>query len=310
MNAKRLLAALAAVLMALALTACGRAVAAPSSTARPPGTPERPYAVGVRTLALGRGSGRPLPTTLWYPTGLGAPGGRPAPDAPVATGRFPLVLFSHGLQSLPELHSAMASRWAAAGFIVAAPAYPHTNRRTKAFSRADIRNQPADAWQVIRQLVRLDASPDDPFAGHLRTDRIGAAGHSAGGYTTAGLFTAGHSADLRAGIIIAGGAMPGGPAVFAGPAAALLFIHGTADATVPITTGRAAFGRADWPKAFMTLAGQGHGAFLSPTHTGFTETVTTTTDFLRWRLYDDVAARDRLRAEGSRPGVASIDERF
>ena len=96
-----------------------------------------------------------------------------------------------------------------------------------------MRNQPADAWQVIRQIIRLDARRDDPLAGHIATDRLAAAGHSAGGYTTAGLFTNGHSSSLRAGIIIAGGGMPGGPSGFTGPRAALLFIHGGSDATVP-----------------------------------------------------------------------------
>jgi dienelactone hydrolase len=113
----------------------------------------------------------------------------------VAAGRFPLMLYSHGL-----------------------------------------RRQPGDAWQVIRQIVRLDRVRGDLFAGHLDVTRIAAAGHSAGGFATAGMFTAGHSERLRAGIVIAGGGMAG---AFAGPAAALLFVHGEADPTVPLATGHA-----------------------------------------------------------------------
>ena len=134
-NARRMVATLVAALLTVALTGCGQAVAASQPSAPLTGAPERTYPVGVRTLALGRGAARPLPTTVWYPAGAGPAGGRPANGVPVAPGRFPVVLFSHGLQSLPEMHAEMATRWAAAGFIVAAPAYPHTNRRTRTFSR-------------------------------------------------------------------------------------------------------------------------------------------------------------------------------
>ncbi|KAB1900806.1 alpha/beta hydrolase, partial [Micromonospora sp. AMSO31t] len=68
---------------------------------------------------------------------------------------FPVVVHSHGLRSLPELHAPLTTRWAAAGFVVAAPAYPRTNLRSRNFTRADVRNQPADGWRLIRHLVRL-----------------------------------------------------------------------------------------------------------------------------------------------------------
>lgn len=300
----------AAVVATVALSGCGAAVAASTPAGRTAVTaaPNRAYAVGVRTLALNRGTDRPLPTTIWYPSGTGPIGQRPARDAPMAPGRFPLVLFSHGLHSLPEMHAEMASRWAAAGFVVAAPAYPHTNRRTDNFSRSDIRDQPADARLVIHRVGLLNARPGDPFAGHLALDRIAAAGHSAGGYTTAGLFAPGHPVELRAGIVISGGGLTG--ASFGGPPAALLFVHGDRDGTVPIRRGRAAYDRTPWPKAFLTLAGQGHGSFLNPGRTGFTETMTATTDFLRWQLYGDPAARQRLVGRVGRSGTAILETRL
>lgn len=257
--------------------------------------PDRTYPVGVRTLMLNRGS-RSLPVLLWYPT----------QDGRVAPGRFPLVLFSHGLHSLPELHAPLITRWAAAGFVVAAPAYPHTKRRTPRFSRDDVRRQPADAWHVINEVLRLDTVEGDPLAGHLDSTRIGAAGHSAGGFTTAGLFAAGHSARLRAGIVIAAGALTG--ATFAGPPAALLFVHGDADRTVPVSRGRAGYEQVPWPaKAFLTLPGQGHGEYLRPGRPGFNEVVRTTTDFLRATLYGDAQARRRVPAEAHQPGVTRFE---
>ncbi|SCF11496.1 Platelet-activating factor acetylhydrolase, isoform II [Micromonospora mirobrigensis] len=119
--------------------------------------PRSTYPVGVRQLTVDPAGSRPLPLTVWYPTA----GGRPA------AGRFPVIVYSHGLRSLPELHAPLTTRWAAAGFVVAAPTYPRTNLRASHFTRADVRNQPADGWRVIRYLVRLDAGRDDPLAGHL-----------------------------------------------------------------------------------------------------------------------------------------------
>ncbi|MFY1588765.1 alpha/beta hydrolase family protein [Micromonospora sp. WMMD734] len=290
---------LCAVVLAALLAGCAPATAA---TDAPPPTPARPapaqaLPVAVRTLTVDPTGPRPLPVTIWYPAERGR----------VAPGRFPVVLHSHGLFSLPELHAALAVRWAAAGFVVAAPTYPHTNRRAARFSRADVRNQPADGWRVIRHLVRLDARAGDPLAGHLDVGRFAATGHSAGGFTTAGMFTSGHPARLRSGVIIAGGGLAG---AFAGPAAPLLFVHGTADPVVPLTVGRAGYRRASGPKAFLSVLGQGHGEYLTPGRPGFDQVFATVTDFLRWTLYDDREAGRRLRADATRPGVTTLDDRL
>ncbi|MEE6257149.1 alpha/beta hydrolase family protein [Plantactinospora sonchi] len=310
MRVHPLVAGLTALLMSIALTACGWAVAAPAPMALPGAAPDRTYAVGVRTLDLGRGTARPLPVTVWYParsappTGSGTP--TLVPDAEVASGRFPVVLFSHGLHSLPEMHAPLTTRWAAAGFVVAAPAYPGTKARTPRFDRADIRRQPSDAWRALDELQLLDRQAGDRFAGHLALDRIGAAGHSAGGYTTAGLFTPGHPESLRGGIVIAGAGMPG--ASYGGPAAPQLFLHGDADSVVPLTRGRGAYQQVPWPKAFVTLPGRGHGEFLTPGRPGFDRTVAVTTEFLRWTLYGDRGALAALRADARSPGQAEFTD--
>ncbi|MFF3864870.1 alpha/beta hydrolase family protein [Micromonospora sp. NPDC001898] len=273
---------LVAVLMTALLAGCGPATAA-ASGGEPPArsAPAGAYPVGVRTFTLDPAGARPLPVTVWYPAG---PGG-------VARGRFPVVVFSHGLHSLPELHAPLTTRWAAAGFVVAAPAYPRTRRGAARFTRADVRNQPADGWRLIRHLVRLDARRGDPLAGHLDVARFAAAGHSAGGFTTAGMLTSGHSSRLRAGVVIAGGGLAG---AFAGPSAPVLFVHGGADPVVPVTVGRAAYARTPGPAAFLTVTGQGHGAYLTPGHPGFPQVLAVTTDFLRWTLYGDATALHRL----------------
>ncbi|MEU6075522.1 alpha/beta hydrolase [Micromonospora sp. NPDC047074] len=294
MTLKRLVAALMTALLA----GCGpAATAAPG--APPPGRPApvAAYAVGVRTLTVDPASARPLPVTIWYP----------AEGEAVAAGRFPVVVYSHGLHSLPELHAGLTTRWAAAGFVVAAPTYPRTRRGAPRFDRADVRHQPADGWRVIRHLTRLDARAGDPFAGHLDVARFAAAGHSAGGFTTAGMFASGRSGRLRAGIVIAGGGMAGS---FAAPAAPVLFVHGTADRIVPVTVGRAAYQRATGPAAFLSLLGQGHGEYLTPGRPGFEQVLATTTDFLRWTLYGDPEAGRRLPGDARSPGVTTFENRL
>ncbi|WP_425413105.1 alpha/beta hydrolase family protein [Micromonospora citrea] len=283
--------------MTALLAGCAQATAAPGAGAPPARpAPAVAYDVGVRTFTVDPASARPLPVTVWYP----------ADDDGVAAGRFPVVVYSHGLDSLPELHAGLTTRWAAAGFVVAAPAYPHTRRGTHRFSRADVRRQPADGWRLIRHLVRLDARGGDPLAGHLDVTRFAAAGHSAGGFTTAGMFTSGRSGRLRAGIVIAGGGMAGS---FAGPAAPLLFVHGTADPIVPASVGRAAYRRTGGPAAFLSLLGQGHGEYLTPGRPGFDQVLATTTDFLRWTLYGDPAAGRRLPGDARSPGVTVYETR-
>ncbi|WP_174529355.1 alpha/beta hydrolase family protein, partial [Micromonospora maritima] len=277
--------------------------------------PERPYAVGLRQFTVDPGGPRPLPVTVWYPVDRAASAGpvtapSAAPDvraaAPVAAGRFPVVVFSHGLRSLPALHAQLTTRWAAAGFVVAAPTYPRTNLRARGFTRDDVRNQPADAWRLVRHLVRLGARPGDPLGAHLAVDRFAAAGHSAGGHTTLGMFAAGHPSPVRAGIVIAGGRPVVG---LVRPLAPMLFVHGAADRVVPESIGRAAYARCLGPAAFLSLPGQGHGEYLGPGRPGFTQVLATTTDFLRWTLYADRAALHRLPTDATAPGTTTFTTR-
>ncbi|MCG5453246.1 MULTISPECIES: alpha/beta hydrolase family protein [Micromonospora] len=295
MGAGRLMAVLVTALLAgcAPATAVAGGATGPVSARR---APEVSYAVGVRTFTLDPRSTRPLPVTIWYP----------ASTDQVAAGRFPVVVYSHGLDSLPELHAGLTTRWAAAGFVVAAPAYPHTRQGAAHFTRADVRHQPADAWRLIRYLGDLDRSPVDPLAGHLDLTSVAAAGHSAGGFTTSGMFSEGHPARLRAGIVIAGGGLPGS---FAGPAAPVLFVHGTADPVVPVTVGRAAYARTPGPAGFLSLLGQDHGTYLTPGHPGFAPVLATTTDFLRWTLYGDRAAGARLPADAHSPTLTRYESR-
>ncbi|GAA3286672.1 hypothetical protein GCM10020218_049050 [Dactylosporangium vinaceum] len=198
---------------------------------------------------------------------------------PDRAGRYPAVLFSHGLNGSPEAFAPLLKSWAGAGFVVIAPAYPNTTRGAAKFDVYDVLNQPADAGFVLSQVLA------GPLGKRIDADRLAAAGHSAGAITTVGLFTAARDARLRAGVILAGSGLGVGTA-FSGTPAALFFVHGDADQLVPYASGRSTYDLVPWSKAMLTIPGGDHNApFERPAATG------AVLKFLRLELYGDAAAR-------------------
>jgi len=267
--------------------------------------PAQEYAVGRRVFAeFNRGANRPLPTTVWYPAAGIAPSTGPAPvdHAPGAAGRFPLVLFSHGLTAQPADYAAMLARWAQAGFVVAGPTYPYTHYDASGYEPTDIVNQPADASSVIDQLLALD--PADPMRAIIDPSRIGAAGHSGGGITTVGLFSAVRDGRLKAGVVLSGTDFQGTP--FTGPAAAMLFVHGAKDNTVTWRAGHTVFEAVPWSRAMLSIADGGHVIESS----SFEPATQTSTEFLRYALYGDASAKQRLPSAAAVNGVATLENQL
>ena len=133
----------------------------------------------------------PLNVTIWYPAaGEGTSrllvGGNRLfrgtlgwQDAPIAEGRYPLVLVSHGSGGSFTALGWIASRLAAAGFIVAGPNHPGT--MTGDSTPADtvtVWKRPADLSAVLSALLR-----NPVWAEHIDERRIGAMGFSLGGHT-------------------------------------------------------------------------------------------------------------------------------
>jgi poly(3-hydroxybutyrate) depolymerase len=178
--------------------------------------------------------------------------------------------------------------------VVVAPAYPHTHRGLRSIDVVDVLNQPGDASFVLSRVLtgRVLQAAVDP-------SRVAAAGHSAGGITTVGLFTSSRDARLVAGVVLAGSGLGVGTG-FTGPPAWLLFVHGNVDPLVTYDGGRQAFQGDPWSKAFLTLPGQGHGLpYLDPGAASFAVVASTTTDFWRLALYGDRAAGARLSTDAT-----------
>lgn len=276
--------------------------ARPAAAEKPPAEPDEPappgdapterYAVATRTLDLER-DGRSLPTTIWHPKGN--------------DGEFPVVIFSHGLGGKPADYEDLLVKWAAAGFVVVAPAYPNTTAGSRQ-NPLDVLNQPADAAYVLTEVLKLNDADGDRFAGRLRTDRIAAAGHSAGGITTIGEFTRGRDKRLDAGIVLAGSTLGVGTG-FSGKETPMLFVHGALDQVVPYSSGKSAFDAVPWPKAMLTLPQGDHVGALSEGDS-LTVVAGTTVEFLRWALYGDTDAKARIPAAAAKGGLAELDDQF
>jgi dienelactone hydrolase len=252
-----------------------------SPGAKPATAPSTAYALTTTRLALHHGPSRPLPTTIWQPTG----------DGP-----FPLILFSHGLTAAPADYRELLSTWAEAGFVVAAPAYPHTAKGVADYNPIDVLNQPADASAVLTEVLRR-------LEGRIDPGKVAAAGHSAGGITTLGLLSA-RDARIRAAVVLAGRQIVTTP--LSGAPAPILFVHGRQDRTVRYADGRAAYNAVTWPKAFLTVTAGGHVA----SGRSLDVIATTSTDFWRWTLYGDPAAKSRIPADATRGRLATLTDQL
>ena len=191
-----------------AIALVGAFVAAAPAAAAPalPGTNRSPAAATIGTNAVGRieqtfvddsrptnanGSfagapNRTLHTTIFYPA-TGKPGDAVTPDATPDRkhGPYPLILYSHGNNSFGAEYEPLLRQWASAGYVVAAPDYPLSNKNAPGGSIVtDLDQQPADARFVIDRMLALSSKRSGKLARAVDAKRIGASGHSLGALTT------------------------------------------------------------------------------------------------------------------------------
>jgi fermentation-respiration switch protein FrsA (DUF1100 family) len=277
---RRTFLSLSAVSAGAAMLGAGPARAA----ARPQSAPAKQFAVGVREYAWKRGN-RQVNTFVYYPA-TGNPGGAPINNAPVAPGVFPICEFMHGFSSSPQKSLAVIRPLAAAGFIVPAPYFANLN-----INDVYDGNQSKDISELITRTLALNTAAD-PLAGHIDTAAgIGVSGHSMGGMATLGLLTQWPDPRITA-------AIPMSTVDMGNPSSTVhskvLFMHGDRDTTCPYSSARKAYAKMPAPKAFLTFKGASHTSYWSDPHVP-----TTFTDWMRWGLYGDVAARNRLAADAS-----------
>lgn len=156
--------------------------------------------VGWRSMTVpAAAAGAQIPLALWYPAAPGAVvrsvamgpfGVRAAPDAPAAASVRGLIMLSHGTGGTELGHGRLAEAMAARGYLVAALRHPGDNwqddslRTQRAEQYFDVR--PRQVSWVIDALL-ADAAWGPRIARDARGPRVGAVGHSAGGYTVIAL---------------------------------------------------------------------------------------------------------------------------
>lgn len=170
-------------------------------------TARGPHAVGLRTLELPApdAGGRVLPTDLWYPAqapaeseGRGSaehPFHQPHeawPDAPALPGPFPLLVFSHGNSGIRQQSTFLTTHLASWGIGVVAPDHTGNTFPEMANLRDDEERKQvhldARARRPNDALAVLEAALAGRFeAGEFDASRIGAMGHSFGGWTASKL---------------------------------------------------------------------------------------------------------------------------
>jgi predicted dienelactone hydrolase len=176
------------IILAAALASCqSHGEPAPSAP-----TPAR--SLGVRTLeARDPITHQPLPIAIIYPAAPAAVPRTPATtqfgpypiqagrDLPIAAGRWPLIVISHGHGGTLWGHHDLAEALARAGYVVAAVEHIGDSWRDQSGSRSD-RVLYGRAYQVTATIDRVLAEPS--IADQVDPARIGVAGFSMGGYTS------------------------------------------------------------------------------------------------------------------------------
>src|SRR5438874_8404081 len=205
--------------------------------------------------------GRALPTTVYVPE---------------AGPRQPLILFAHGFWGHPRRFTRLFARWADSGYVVAAPAFPHTSdENPPPYLKDDVTNQPADVSFVLDEVLAL---------GFGEAERVGVGGYSLGAATAlaVGLHPGYADPRLRAVVAVAGGLFH--HAAFAREALLplpLLLVHGSDDKGY--REALELYEEAQEPKELVTIAGGGHGICQDDGHPHAMRVAELTTAF--WNRY-------------------------
>jgi predicted dienelactone hydrolase len=257
-----------------------------------------PLAVGETTLSLPTGA----PVEVWYPASpdgyhgqeasydvraylppalrplfAHVTGGIYAEDAirnvPVADGRYPVVVFSHGFAGFRTQSTFLTTHLASWGFVVAAP--EHTDRDLthvlegvlsgKATLGESIKSHDVtDLEQTITLMGDQNSTTASRFYQHLDMSRIGAVGHSAGGSAVEKLAVADHR--VKAFVGLAGASYGAFGQTATGPGSTVphvpgLLMYGTNDKIVSPSSMVAAYDALRQPKRLISIEGAGHLVF-------------------------------------------------
>jgi predicted dienelactone hydrolase len=234
----------------------------------------------------------------------------PGATADRAAGPYPLLVFSQGYDVSVGDYEVLLQDWASAGFVVAAPRYPHTGpSEPAALDEADIVNHPADLRFVLTTLLRAADTPGSMLSGLVDSDQVGLVGHSDGGDVS--LAVADHSccrdSRVKAVAVLSGAELTSfGGRYFAGPPVPLLVVQGSADTVnLPVCSAQI-YGSAPSPKWYLDLFGAEHYTPYVGTGEDQSIVASVVADFFDLELRGQAGAATAILARGNVPEVASI----
>jgi dienelactone hydrolase len=203
---------------------------------------------------------------------------------------LPLLLAVHGADGEPSRLAPLLDVWAGAGYVVAAPTFPKTEKDAQGKALAsEVAQQAADARFVIDEL--LDRAP----ALRIDPSRIAVAGMSLGGMTVYGLIshTCCQDERIRAAVVMAGVHDDFPDGTYVHQTMPVLLIQGDAD--VGYHHSRDAYPQLAPPKWFITLHGERHSPpFEVPRGEAAGIVDVTTTLFWNRYLRGDTTASSKL----------------
>lgn len=291
-----------------------------TSTSPPSTTGDRhgigAYTVGHLSLALvepasATGPARTLPTTVWYPHARGTPGS--APDR--SGGPYPLLVFSQGFNAPVSTYATLLTDWASAGFVVAAPTYPHTDP-DQTPDETDIRFHPGDLQFVIGQLLTRTAHPGSTLSGLVDGHEVGVVGQSDGGDVSLAVADNSQWRDpaVKAVAVLSGAENVAefGGSYFSGPAVPILVVQSDTDSVNVPACSVQIYDSAPQPKYYLKLLGPSlptkWANHLDP-YTQLTDyqsvIAAVTTDFFRSELTGDRAASQSM-TESVTPSLSQL----
>ncbi len=146
------------------------------------------YHVGSREMRITDHDGNiTFPALVMYPTNtpstpvmFGPFAIEVSPDAPIAGGRYPIVVVSHGNGGRHLLYHSITTHLARNGYVVAMLEHAGNNRNDNSLegTHANLVNRPKHLSLTIDAVVA-----DTELGACVTADRVGVIGHSIGGYT-------------------------------------------------------------------------------------------------------------------------------
>jgi dienelactone hydrolase len=226
---------------------------------------------------------------------------------PAVEGRFPLIVFSHGHAGHPDKFVRMLDTWAAAGYVVVAPAFPLSNDHVPGEpSVFDLQEQSGDVSFLIDEVLSRSHVPDDAFEGIVDNERVGIGGLSLGAATTYTTAFGECCADERVDAVVALSGLEV-PVEGAGRDVPTFVGHSDDDALLPYESGVRMYESATGPAYLLTVFGGGHSlAYEDNGHPAGPVIDLATARFWDRYLRGDAEVPEQLVTAGELEGAAEL----